>query len=285
MIGNLPASLLPREIETPGAGQIRALFVSAGNPVLSVPDGDALERALGELELCVSLDLYVNETNRHADYVLPTTTFYEREDLPIALMGFFTTPFVQFTEAVVEPPGECRQEWEIVDDISRRIGVAPYSVRAAAALAQARAADDAPAAGRPAAAHAARTATSSACAAAGSASRSCASTRTASCSPSTSRPGCSATSCARRASACGWRRPRSWPRSRGSRPPNGGDPDFPLRLIGLRELRSHNSWMHNAPLLMRGGRVHALRVHPDDADGRRARGRRPGAARVARTAG
>jgi anaerobic selenocysteine-containing dehydrogenase len=46
---------------------------------------------------------------------------------------------------------------------------------------------------------------------------------------------------------------------------NGSDPDFPLLLIGMRELRSHNSWMHNAPLLMRGGRVHALRVHPDDA--------------------
>ena len=46
---------------------------------------------------------------------------------------------------------------------------------------------------------------------------------------------------------------------------NGDDPAYPLRLIGLRELRSHNSWMHNAPLLMRGGRVHALRVHPDDA--------------------
>jgi formate dehydrogenase len=46
---------------------------------------------------------------------------------------------------------------------------------------------------------------------------------------------------------------------------NGADPAFPLRLIGMRELRSHNSWMHNSPLLMRGGRTHALRVHPDDA--------------------
>jgi len=46
---------------------------------------------------------------------------------------------------------------------------------------------------------------------------------------------------------------------------NGSDSDFPLLLIGLRELRSHNSWMHNAPLLMRGGRMQALRVHPDDA--------------------
>jgi formate dehydrogenase len=47
---------------------------------------------------------------------------------------------------------------------------------------------------------------------------------------------------------------------------NGADPDFPLLLIGLRELRSHNSWMHNAPLLMRGGREHALRIHPADAE-------------------
>ena len=47
---------------------------------------------------------------------------------------------------------------------------------------------------------------------------------------------------------------------------NGADPAFPLRLIGLRELRSHNSWMHNSPLLMRGGRIHALRVNPADAE-------------------
>ena len=47
---------------------------------------------------------------------------------------------------------------------------------------------------------------------------------------------------------------------------NGDDPHFPLRLIGLRELRSHNSWMHNAPILMRGGREQPLRVHPLDAE-------------------
>ena len=98
-----------------GERQIRALFVSAGNPVLSVPDGDALEEAFGELDLMVSLDFYVNETNSHADYVLPATTFLEREDVPVALMGFFSTPFAQVTERVVEPAGEARQEWEVVE--------------------------------------------------------------------------------------------------------------------------------------------------------------------------
>ena len=87
VIGNLPATLLPMEMTTPGKGQIRAFFVSAGNPVLSVPDGNALERALEELDLMVSLDFYVNETNRHADYVLPATTLLEREDVPVAFLG------------------------------------------------------------------------------------------------------------------------------------------------------------------------------------------------------
>src|SRR5204862_999079 len=129
VIGNLPASLIPQEIETPGDGQLRALFVSAGNPALSVPDGAAMERALGRLDLLVSLDFYVNETNRHADYVLPTTTFLERDDTPVAFLGFYTTPFVQHSDAVVPPAGEAREEWEIVEDLARPLGLTPSSVR------------------------------------------------------------------------------------------------------------------------------------------------------------
>src|SRR4051794_9820011 len=129
VIGNMPASLIPQEIETPGEGQLRALFVSAGNPVLSVPDGEAMERALGKLDLMVSLDFYVNETNRHADYVLPTTTFLERDDTPVAFLGFYTTPFVQHSDAVVPPAGEAREEWEIVEDLARPLGITPSSVR------------------------------------------------------------------------------------------------------------------------------------------------------------
>src|SRR4051794_7562569 len=131
VLGNLPATLMAREIAD---GEIRALFVSAGNPVLSVPDGGALERAFAGLDLHVSLDLYVNETNRHADYVLPATTFLEREDLPVAFFAFQTTPFAQFTEAVVPPAGEARQEWQIIDAIARRMGVVATSVSAARRL-------------------------------------------------------------------------------------------------------------------------------------------------------
>jgi len=118
---------MAKEITTPGRGNMRALFVSAGNPLRSVPNGPELEAAMADLELCVAVDLYVTETTKHADYVLPATTFLEREDVPLAFLGLFSKPFVQMTEPVVEPAGEARQEWEVIEDIADRIGVVPSS--------------------------------------------------------------------------------------------------------------------------------------------------------------
>jgi anaerobic selenocysteine-containing dehydrogenase len=266
VIGNLPASLLPREITTPGELQIRALFVSAGNPVLSVPDGNALERALDDLDLCVSLDFYVNETNRHADYILPSPTFYERDDMPLAFLGFYTTPFIQYTDAVVPPAGEAREEWEVIDEIAKRIGIVPFSIKTMRMLGRLPGMRPKP---RRIAELLLRT------------------------GPEGDlfglrRGGLNIGKVAREPHGIvlsdqiptGVLREKVRHKSdRVQLAPdeiaaeverlaavNGADPGFPLRLIGLRELRSHNSWMHNSPLLMRGGRVHALRVHPRDAE-------------------
>jgi len=264
VIGNLPASLLAREIETPGARQIRALFVSAGNPVLSVPDGRALERALKKLDLFVALDFYVNETIQHSDYVLPTTTLYERDDVPIAFLGFFTQPFIQTTERVVEPYGEAREEWEIIDDLCRRIGRAPYSIpalRAAAKLGL-----------RPTPRRLVdlllRTGPRGDLFGARRGGLSLAKLR--------QHPhglvlgehietGVLGEKVRHRDSRVRLAPPEICSELARAQAANGDDPAYPLRLIGLRELRSHNSWMHNSPLLMRGGRTQALRVHPDDA--------------------
>ena len=264
VLGNMPATLLPREITTPGERQIRAMFVSAGNPVLSVPDGDALEEAFGELDLMVSLDFYVNETNSHADYVLPATTFLEREDVPVALMGFFSTPFAQVTEKVVEPAGEARQEWEVVEELSRAIGIAPYSLPALRQLARIgirisprRLVDLLLRTGRSGDLFGLR------------------------------RSGLSLKKLARHphgivladfvATGALQRKVRHSDGRVHLRDDaitseldrlasvNGERPEFPLKLIGMRELRSHNSWMHNAALLMRGGRTQALRINPGDA--------------------
>jgi anaerobic selenocysteine-containing dehydrogenase len=265
VIGNLPATLLPREITTAGEGQIRAFFVSAGNPVLSVPDGDALEAAFAELDLMVSLDLYVNETNRHAHYVLPATTFLEREDVPVAFLGFYSTPFIQVTEPVVEPAGEAREEWRVIDELSRALGVAPYSLPVLRRLAKLgiritprRLIDLLLRVGpagdrfglRPSGLSLAKVARSphgivlDDRIATGVLARKL-------------RHGDGRVHLHESAIASELGRLGSV---------NGDSADFPLKLIGLRELRSHNSWMHNAPLLMRGGRSHALRIHPDDAE-------------------
>jgi formate dehydrogenase len=264
VLGQLPASLMAKEITTAGEGQIKALFVSSGNPVLSVPNGSELEAALGELELMVAIDFYVTDTSRHADYVLPATTFLEREDFPAAFLTFSAKPFVQWTDAVVKPRGEARQEWEIIEQISRRIGVTPASFwgqraigRFGIRLSPQRLIDLALRIGPYGDLFGLR------------------------------RDGLSIAKLRRRPHGVvlaehhpvGILRRKLYHRDKRVHldPPeiaaelallqeqNGDDPQFPLRLIGLRELRSHNSWMHNVEKLMQGGREHAARVHPDDA--------------------
>jgi anaerobic selenocysteine-containing dehydrogenase len=265
VIGALPASLMAKEITTPGKGQIRALFVSAGNPVLSVPNGDELETAMTELDLCVAIDFYVSDTAKHADFVLPATTFLEREDFPLPFLGLFTTPFIQMTEAVVEPAGEARQEWEIIEEISERIGIVPSSValmrligRTGLKLSPRRLVELGLRLGpqgdlfglRRGGLNLAKLRENPHGLVLGD-----------------GRPGGVLTKKIRtpdkrvRLDA-----PEILAEAERLVGSNGHDPDFPLRLIGLRELRSHNSWMHNAELLMRGGRIHAARIHPEDAE-------------------
>jgi formate dehydrogenase len=264
VLGSLPATLMAKEITTPGKGQMKAFFVSSGNPVLSVPNGGELEEAFEQLELIVAIDLYVTDTSRHAHYILPGTTFLEREDFPSAFLTFHTSQFVQWAEPVVKPRGEARQEWQIIEAISRRIGVTPSSAAPARWLGKLgirfspqylidlliRTGPKGDLFGL-------------------------------------RRGGLSIAKLKRHPHGIvlaerqpvGVLRKKIFHRDKRVRldPPeivrevalltteNGHDPAFPLRLIGLRELRSHNSWMHNVPKLMQGERTHAARIHPDDA--------------------
>jgi anaerobic selenocysteine-containing dehydrogenase len=86
--GELPATCLAEEIETPGAGQVRALISIASNPVLSSPNGERLAAALDQLEFMVSLDIYVNETSRHADVILPGLSPLEDSHYDVAFPMF-----------------------------------------------------------------------------------------------------------------------------------------------------------------------------------------------------
>jgi anaerobic selenocysteine-containing dehydrogenase len=120
--GSLPGNLLADEILTAGDGQIRALFVTAGNPLLSIGGEERLRAALESLELLVCIDLYRSATAELAHYLLPATDQFERADLTYAGLGLQHRPHVQYTDAVVAPRGERREEWWIFARLCRELG-------------------------------------------------------------------------------------------------------------------------------------------------------------------
>jgi anaerobic selenocysteine-containing dehydrogenase len=121
--GKMGFALFPDDVEQEGEDRVRAFVMSAGNPVLSAPGGDRLKAALGKLNLFVSLDFYQNETNKHAHYILPTTTFLERQDFPFVGFYVLLRPFMQFTDAVIPPVGEARDDYAIYTGIAKRMGL------------------------------------------------------------------------------------------------------------------------------------------------------------------
>lgn len=110
LFGELPVAALSEEIETPGDGQVRALITLAGNPVVSTPNADRLATALEGLDFMVSIDIYVNETSRHADVILPAPSALERSHYDLALYSFAVRDVANFSPAVF--PCEGPDEWE-----------------------------------------------------------------------------------------------------------------------------------------------------------------------------
>ncbi|MBM7057797.1 molybdopterin-dependent oxidoreductase [Streptomyces durocortorensis] len=112
--GELPIAALAEEIDTPGEGRIRALVVVAANPVLSAPDGDRLDAALGDkLDFMVSVDPYLNETSRHADVVLPPPPPSQSAHFDFAFNSFAVHNQVRYTRAAVPLEDERMDESEI----------------------------------------------------------------------------------------------------------------------------------------------------------------------------
>jgi anaerobic selenocysteine-containing dehydrogenase len=110
VFGELPVATLADEILTPGEGQVRALITVCGNPCLSTPNAGRLADALGQLDFMVSLDVYLNETSRHADVVLPGPTPLERAHYDVGLYQLAVRNVANWTPAVL--PTDVPQEWE-----------------------------------------------------------------------------------------------------------------------------------------------------------------------------
>jgi anaerobic selenocysteine-containing dehydrogenase len=129
--GELPVATLAEEIDTPGAGRIRGLITIAGNPVLSSPNGRRLDRACASLEHVVSVDPYLNETTRHAHVLLPPAPPLSRAHYDLALYAFAVRNVAKYAEPVVDRDSSERHDWEIVADLSARMFV-PRLLRAPA---------------------------------------------------------------------------------------------------------------------------------------------------------
>ena len=113
-MGELPAACLAEEIDTPGEGQIRAMVTVAGNPVLSTPNGDRLDAAMAGLDLYVAVDIYLNETTRHADVILPPPSALEKGHYDLALLQVALRNVANYSPPVLPlAPGQ-PDEWEIL---------------------------------------------------------------------------------------------------------------------------------------------------------------------------
>lgn len=120
-----PGGILADEILTPGKGQVRGLFVTGGNPLITMAGSERLKEAFEQLDLLVCLDIFANETCAVADYILPCTDPLQRPDLPFVfplMLGLQLKPYLQATRPMVPPMGEQRDEASIYVELARSSG-------------------------------------------------------------------------------------------------------------------------------------------------------------------
>ena len=243
--GELPVGVLAEEIDTPGEGQVRALLTVAGNPVLSTPDGRRLDLALDSLDFMVAVDIYVNETTRHADLILPPASPLTQYHYDLVFNAFAVRRVARLSVPMREREAFERADWEIVQGLGAalapRIGqswtpMPPPRVAIAEGLARGDSGLD-----------------------------------------------IDALEAAEHGIDFGPLRPSLLSRlqtpdgridcapaplleelDRLLREPALAPAAGELRLVGRRELRSNNSWMHNAPRLVKGKPRHQLLMHPED---------------------
>jgi anaerobic selenocysteine-containing dehydrogenase len=128
----LPVAALAEEILAEGEGRVRALLTFAGNPVLSTPNGRQLDRALAGLDFMVSVDMYLNETTRHADLILPPTSPLEHSHYDVALSGFAVRNVAKYSPPLFEKHAGARHDHEILAELTLRLGSRPGFARMAA---------------------------------------------------------------------------------------------------------------------------------------------------------
>ena len=247
--GELPVSALCEEISTPGPGQIRALITSAGNPVLSTPDGVALDAALSGLDFMLSIDIYINESTRHADLILPPASFLTQDHYDSVFNAFAVRRVARLNRPVQERSLEERADWEIINGLGAAFAAAsgrewrtlpPPKALIAAGLAR------------------------------GSSGLSMAELEAAEHGIDLGPLRPSLLERLETPSGCIEAAPELFIQALAELQ-SQALPEIDaasLMLIGRRDIRSNNSWMHNAPRLVKGKPRHQLLMHADDLQSR-----------------
>jgi anaerobic selenocysteine-containing dehydrogenase len=119
--GELPVAALAEEIDSAGDARLRGLVTVAGNPVLSTPNGTRLAKALESLEFMVAVDLYLNETTRFADVILPPTSPLERTNYDLVFGSVSVRNVAKWSPRVLEPPPGSKAQWEILLELAARV--------------------------------------------------------------------------------------------------------------------------------------------------------------------
>ena len=122
--GEFPASTLADEILTKGDGQIKAMFTVAGNPILSTPNGEKLDGAFSKLDFMVSIDFYLNETTRHANIILPPVSPLERDHYDVSFHNFAVHNTAKFSQALFNKPASAKHDWQIYLELAARLNPA-----------------------------------------------------------------------------------------------------------------------------------------------------------------
>jgi anaerobic selenocysteine-containing dehydrogenase len=256
--GELPSAALAEEIATPGPGRIRALLTVAGNPVLSTPNGAALSAAMRQLDFVAAIDIYVNETTRHAEVILPPTTGLECEHYDVVFHALAVRNTAKFSPALFPPADGALHDWQVFRHLARRLATPerPFDASDPRHLATPRQALD----------HGLRS---------GPYGDRGLSLERLEASPHGIDLGPLEPRLPERLATPDGRvdlapTPLVADLERLSRALEGDDDHGAgLRLIGRRDLRSNNSWMHNSQRLVRGRDRCTVMIHPDDAAARR----------------
>lgn len=119
--GELPVATLADEILTKGEGQIKMFICTAGNPVLSTPNGKKLEKALEELEFMVSIDIYLNETSKYANIILPSTNGLETLHYDLVFHQLAIRNTAKISEILFEKNENQKHDWQILNELTERI--------------------------------------------------------------------------------------------------------------------------------------------------------------------